>query len=312
MTELPGPLTPPDCDLRGSEWMPFHGHKLYGSDFDAIATDAEYRAAQRIWWVSWQQQVPAASLPNDDRVMAHAAGYGRDLKGWAKIKTVALHGFIECSDGRLYHRFLAEEALVAWEKRKESNEAKDGTRERQKRHREERKRMFDTLRSRGVSVPWDATTTQLKDLLSRSSNADDEQQQRTCHSDSNAPDTAKTRQDRTRQDKERTNTSYSPDPADPAQTRKGFFDEVTPLVRELTGQEENPARAFIGVLLRDASDDDERVRAAVAAAYNLRPADPKAWMRSAIIKKPLSVDDRMAALIADQEQPSLEMADVED
>lgn len=117
MTELPEPLTPPDCDLRGMEWMPLHGHKLYGSDFDAIANDAEYRAAQRLWWAAWQQQVPAASMPDDDRVLAHAAGYGRDPKGWAKIKDIALHAFVKCSDGRLYHRFLAPEAVIAWEKR---------------------------------------------------------------------------------------------------------------------------------------------------------------------------------------------------
>ncbi len=117
MDNRPAPLTPTDCDLRGMEWMPLHGHKLYGSDFDAIASDAEYRAAQRLWWAAWQQQVPAASLPNDERVLAHIAGYGRDPKGWTKIKAVALHAFVECSDGRLYHRFLAPEAIIAWEKR---------------------------------------------------------------------------------------------------------------------------------------------------------------------------------------------------
>lgn len=124
MTELPEPLTPPDCDLRGMEWMPLHGHKLYGSDFDAIASDAEYRAAQRLWWAAWQQQVPAASLPDDDRVLAHVAGYQRDPKGWAKVRDVALHAFIKCSDGRLYHRFLAPEAVIAWEKRIRERERK--------------------------------------------------------------------------------------------------------------------------------------------------------------------------------------------
>lgn len=117
MSDLPEPLTPPECDLRGMEWMPMHGHKLYGSDFDAIASDAEYRAANRLWWAAWQQQVPAASLPDDDRVLAHIAGYSRDPKGWAKIKDVATHAFVKCSDGRLYHRFLAPEAIIAWERR---------------------------------------------------------------------------------------------------------------------------------------------------------------------------------------------------
>lgn len=124
LDQLPAPMTPPECDLRGMEWMPLHGHKLYGSDFDAIASDSEFRAAQRLWWAAWQQQVPAASLPDDDRVLAHVAGYQRDPKGWLRVRDVALHAFIKCSDGRLYHRFLAPEAVIAWEKRIKERERK--------------------------------------------------------------------------------------------------------------------------------------------------------------------------------------------
>lgn len=127
---LPEPLTPPDCDLRGLEWMPLHGNKLLGSDFDAIASDAGYRAAHRLWWAAWQQQVPAASLPDDDRVLAHIAGYQRDQKSWLKIKEIALHGFIKCSDGRLYHKFLSEEAVVAYEINLKKDEKRTATRER--------------------------------------------------------------------------------------------------------------------------------------------------------------------------------------
>lgn len=128
--DLPEPLTPPDCDLRGSTWMPLHGNKLLGSDFDAIASDAEYRAAHRLWWAAWQQQVPAASLPDDDRVLAHIAGYQRDQKSWLKIKEVALHGFVKCSDGRLYHKFLSEEAVVAYEINLKKDGGRAKTRER--------------------------------------------------------------------------------------------------------------------------------------------------------------------------------------
>ena len=28
MSDLPSPLTPPDCDLRGFEWMPLWGHRM--------------------------------------------------------------------------------------------------------------------------------------------------------------------------------------------------------------------------------------------------------------------------------------------
>jgi hypothetical protein len=61
--------------------------------------------------------VPAASLPNDDRLLAMLAGFGRYRKGWSAVKAGALRGFIECSDGRLYHPVIAEKALEASRKR---------------------------------------------------------------------------------------------------------------------------------------------------------------------------------------------------
>ncbi|HXI40978.1 MAG TPA: hypothetical protein VNH19_17520 [Candidatus Limnocylindrales bacterium] len=116
MTELPDPLVPADCDLRGLQWMPYYGAALAGSDFNAAVSDAGYRAAHNLWWACWQQ-VPAASLPNDDIALARFADLGRDVKRWKKLKTEALHAFLLCSDGRLYHRFLAKLALETFRRR---------------------------------------------------------------------------------------------------------------------------------------------------------------------------------------------------
>ena len=113
MTE---PLTPIECDLRGLEWMPLYGHRLFTSDFDGRASDAAFRAGMRLWWMAWQQ-VPAASLPDDDAVLCRLAGMGRDMAGWKKIREQSLHGFVLCTDGRLYHKMLAEQALEAWSRR---------------------------------------------------------------------------------------------------------------------------------------------------------------------------------------------------
>lgn len=124
MTDLPAPLTTPDCDLRGMEWMPLYGNRLFMSDFEARATDVEFRIAIRLWWTAWQQ-VPAASLPNDDAVLCKLAGLGRDLKTWKKLREgFAMHGFVECSDGRLYHRVLSKEAREAWDRRMKERERK--------------------------------------------------------------------------------------------------------------------------------------------------------------------------------------------
>jgi hypothetical protein len=119
----PVPLTPPDCDLRGLEWMPLYGGRLFGSDFDAHASDAEWRAALQLWWAAWNQ-TPAASLPDDDVALCRLAGFGRDLKGWAKVRTRALHGFVKCSDGRLYHKALAVFAAESWTRRLKDRERK--------------------------------------------------------------------------------------------------------------------------------------------------------------------------------------------
>ncbi|MGE0422392.1 MAG: hypothetical protein AB7O88_09015 [Reyranellaceae bacterium] len=113
---LPQPLTPPDCDLRGLEWMPFYGHRLFASDFDAHADDAVFRAALSLWWSAWNQ-VPAASLPDDDVALCRLAGLGRDVAAWRAMRAQALHGFVPCADGRLYHRALSAMAMVSWDRR---------------------------------------------------------------------------------------------------------------------------------------------------------------------------------------------------
>jgi len=117
------PLTPEGCDLRGLEWMPLYGGRLFGSDFDAHATDAEWRAALQLWWAAWNQ-VPAASLPDDDVALCRLAGFGRDVKAWRKVKSRALYGFALCTDGRLYHRALAAFAIDSWQRRLKDRERK--------------------------------------------------------------------------------------------------------------------------------------------------------------------------------------------
>jgi hypothetical protein len=126
MSDL-APLVPADCDLRGYEFMPLYGTHLFGSEFNARATDEAWRAALTLWWAAWNQ-CPAASLPNDDIALCRLADLGRDMKRWAKIKGDALHGFVECTDGRLYHRFLAPLAIEAWERRCHDRERKAGWR----------------------------------------------------------------------------------------------------------------------------------------------------------------------------------------
>jgi uncharacterized protein YdaU (DUF1376 family) len=160
---LPEPLVPAEVDLRGLEYMPLMGLHLFGSDFNAQATDAEWRAAVTLWWAAWNQ-VPAASLPNDDVALCRHADFGRDVRAWRRVRERALHKFVLCSDGRLYHSFLAKQALIAWEKRREDQVARDNEKERKKRERDRRSRMFADLQAVGVTPEWNVSTTDLSRL----------------------------------------------------------------------------------------------------------------------------------------------------
>ncbi len=104
------PLTPPDCDVRGLPYMPLDVVTLVDSDLVALSTGDEFKAAVILWCKAWQQ-FPAASLPDDDKVLAHLSGAGSK---WKKVRAGAMRGFVHCSDGRWYHPVIAKKAIDAW------------------------------------------------------------------------------------------------------------------------------------------------------------------------------------------------------
>ncbi|MGN8190300.1 DUF1376 domain-containing protein [Burkholderia sp. 22088] len=113
MNDLPNPLTPADCDLRDFPFMPLDVQRLCDSDLAALESPEACWAALLLWSKSWHQ-VPAASLPDDDRVLAKFTGYQRAPAAWQAIRDGALRGWIKCSDGRLYHPVVAEKANEGW------------------------------------------------------------------------------------------------------------------------------------------------------------------------------------------------------
>ncbi|EAQ34463.1 hypothetical protein NB311A_11997 [Nitrobacter sp. Nb-311A] len=114
---MTAPLTPPDLDLRDFPYMPLDVVRLRDSELAVISSGEEFRAAVLLWCAAWHQ-VPAASLPDDDRLLASLAGFGRDIKAWEAVRDTALHGFVKCSDGRFYHPVIAEKAIEAAAKKK--------------------------------------------------------------------------------------------------------------------------------------------------------------------------------------------------
>jgi hypothetical protein len=155
---LPAPLVPPEVDLTDFPSMLLDVQRLRDSDLAAQETPEACWAAVLLWCASWHQS-PPASIPDDERWQAKAAGYmarGKIDKGWSEIREGALRNWVRCSDGRLYHPVVAEKAVAAWKeklarrartqaataargaKHKERDDARDDTRNVQRdEHRDE-------------------------------------------------------------------------------------------------------------------------------------------------------------------------------
>ena len=112
--DLPKPLVAAGTDLRDFQYMPLDVVRFRDSDFTALIDAEAFRAGVMLWCAAWHQ-VPAASLPDDDRILANLAGYGRVVAAWLTVKESALHGWIKCCDGRLYHPVVAEKANESYE-----------------------------------------------------------------------------------------------------------------------------------------------------------------------------------------------------
>lgn len=137
------PIKPPidgDADLRDFPFMPLDVRRLTRSDLMWSITGDEFRAAVALWCEAWQQ-VPAGSLPNDDRVLAGLAGLGRGptaMAEWQALREGALRGFELATDGRLYHPVIIEKAVEAWRRKQEAATARAAHAERMKRWREQK------------------------------------------------------------------------------------------------------------------------------------------------------------------------------
>ncbi len=108
-TGLPTPLIDKEVDLRDFRFMPLDIVKLMNSETWALASGNEAKACINLWCKAWHQ-VPAGSLPNNEHLLAIWSG----IPDWEACSDIALRGFIQCSDGRLYHPVICEKAMEAW------------------------------------------------------------------------------------------------------------------------------------------------------------------------------------------------------
>lgn len=178
MSDLPEPMVPAEVDLHGFSGFLLDVDRLLASELVALGKPEECWAAVMLWCRAWKQS-PPGSLPNDARILAAFSGAG---PRWPKVRDVALRGFVLCSDGRLYHRVLADEANAAWQKRKVYR----ADQERLKKWRENKRRngvetadetgnetRFNGV-SCGVSEPEDSTGTGTKERKKLASHPDSE------------------------------------------------------------------------------------------------------------------------------------------
>jgi hypothetical protein len=143
--------------------MPLDTARLIDSDLFALSTGDEFKAAVALWCKSWTQK-PAASLPNDDRILSHLSSAGGR---WKKIKPMALRGWVLCDDGRLYHPVIAEKALEAWEEREQYQDKQDNEKTRLQNFRAEHKALRIILRSHGIVLPFDTKIDVLRERVSK-------------------------------------------------------------------------------------------------------------------------------------------------
>lgn len=151
----------PIVDVRDLDGFMLNVERLLASELWALSTGEEFKAAVGLWCRAWKQ-IPAGSLPNDERVLASFAGV--TMARWAKIRGMAMRGFMLGADGRLHHRVLIEDAKRAFARKTEYKAERDGALARKHREREERAAMFDALRKVGVVPEWNIPTRELRAL----------------------------------------------------------------------------------------------------------------------------------------------------
>jgi uncharacterized protein YdaU (DUF1376 family) len=112
--------------------------RLLASELWALTKEAPlaFRGAVGLWARAWKQ-IPPASLPNNEAVIAAFADM--PLAKFRKLRDLVMRNFVLCSDGRYYHTKLAEEANKIWPSVAKKRREREADNERLKQWREKKK-----------------------------------------------------------------------------------------------------------------------------------------------------------------------------
>lgn len=117
------PPIPPDADLRHMPGYMIDIEALLNSELAATGDPAANWFALLTWCAS-MHQVPAGSLPDDDRLLAYLVRLGRDVRTWRKMReNGALRGWEKHDDGRLYHPVVTQKVLGLLDKSRKAGAA---------------------------------------------------------------------------------------------------------------------------------------------------------------------------------------------
>lgn len=120
--KYPEPLVPVGTVFKAKPWFALDSNWLLSSRMMVTGTPEEFRAQMALMAYSWQQS-PPGSLPNSDTELAWMSR----SRCWRKIKSKVLAEWVVCSDGRLYHPYLSEDAKRVIETQKANyNRTKPG------------------------------------------------------------------------------------------------------------------------------------------------------------------------------------------
>jgi hypothetical protein len=147
--DFPPPLVASHVDCSDLDAFMLNAERLMSSELLALHGNEIVGAALLLWCRAWKQQ-PAASLPDDDRV--NAAFARLSLPKFRRVKEAVMRGFVKCSDGRLYHRFLANVAVNAYQKKLAFRKRRDIDRERLKGWRRSRRETHGVAVSNGYQT----------------------------------------------------------------------------------------------------------------------------------------------------------------
>ena len=141
-------------------YYPHHiGDYITATAHLSMIEDGAYRRLLDLYY-STEKPLPV------DRKALYRLARARATEEQEAINIVLEEFFEQDEDGWIHSR-CDEEIAKAKEKGTEAEARKENERERQKRHRQRRAEMFEQLRQHGIVPPWDTSTSELQDMLSR-------------------------------------------------------------------------------------------------------------------------------------------------